>query len=178
MTLGKYMEGIRMTRISIICPKCESQYPCEITSSRSEFNFRCPNCRQVFKSRIVRVRAKRSRGSKKENKRHFLVRYYDLSGGEGMIEFDNASYKDFELRARDIAVFSYVKGKLRIIQNCAINHYMKVSKSWCFLATCLYGPTSEEVAMLRRFRDDILLGSMPLSLLPRSITTYVFYRKR
>lgn len=157
-----------MTRISIICPKCKSQYPYEITS-RSEHNFRCTRCHQVFRSRIVKIRAKRSRGSRKENKRRFLVRYYDLSGSEGMIEFDITGYEDFELRARDIAVFSYVKDKLTLIQNCTVNRYLRISNPYCFLATCLYGPASEEVAVLKRFRDNILLDS---ALLSRFVALY------
>ncbi|MBU7009892.1 MAG: hypothetical protein HXS46_04330 [Theionarchaea archaeon] len=150
-----------MTTIKIVCPKCESQFPYEITSSSESFHkFRCSDCHQIFVSRIVRVRAKRSRGSKKENKRHFSVRFYDFSGNEGLIEFDNASSEDFELRARDIAVFTYVKEKLRIVQNCTINYYLKVSSPRCFLATYVYGPASEELAILRGFRDKILLSSM------------------
>ncbi|KYK38092.1 MAG: hypothetical protein AYK18_17740 [Theionarchaea archaeon DG-70] len=57
-------------------------------------------------------------------------------------------------------MFTYVKEKLRIVQNCTINYYLKVSSPRCFLATYVYGPASEELAILRGFRDKILLSSM------------------
>lgn len=150
-------------QIKIVCPKCETQNFCEVEPLKSVYHFQCPKCHSDFKSRIVKVRSKRSRGSKKDNRRNFSIRILDFSGGEDFIEFVNAGYKDFELRAKDIAVFSYLNDDLKIVQNKTINHYMKVSAPTCFIATYLYGPKSEEVANLRCFRDDILLSSALLS---------------
>ena len=63
----------------------------------------------------------------------------------------------------------YVKDKLTLIQNCTVNRYLRISNPHCFLATCLYGPASEEVAVLKRFRDNILLDS---ALLSRFVALY------
>jgi hypothetical protein len=153
----------------LVCPKCEGQFPYEVMPSRSVYSIRCPGCHREFLSRVVHVRAKRSRGSKKENRRRFSIRVIDFSGGEDLIEFVNAGYADFELRAKDIAVFSYLENKLRIVQNLTIGQYMTVSAPKCYLATYVYGSTSEAVETLRLFRDTVLLASPFLSL---CVTTY------
>jgi len=150
-------------QIRIVCPKCEVQSFYKFTPSKSVYNLQCPNCHSDFMSRIVTVRSKRSQGSKKDNRRNFSIRILDFSGGEDLIEFVNAGYKDFELRAKDRAIFSYRKNDLKIVQNSTINRYMKVSAPSCFIATYLYGPNSIEVTTLRQFRDDVLLSSTLLS---------------
>jgi hypothetical protein len=156
-------------QIKLVCPKCEGQFPYEVMPTKSVYNIRCPGCRRGFLSRVVQVRAKRSRGSKKENKRHFSIRVIDFSGGEDLIEFVNASYADFELRAKDMAVFSYLENKLRIVQNLTIGQYMTVSAPKCYFATYVYGSNSKTVETLRLFRDTVLLASPFLSL---CVTTY------
>lgn len=150
-------------QIRIVCPKCETQSFYEVTAFNSVYNLQCTNCQSDFASRVVNVRSKRSQGNKREHKRNFSIRILDFSGNEDLIEFVNAGYDDFELRAKDLAIFSYHTGKLKIVQNCTINRYMKVSAPTCFIATYLYGSKSEEVMTLRRFRDDVLLNSMLLS---------------
>jgi len=150
-------------RTRLVCPKCESQGVYDIVASRSAHRLKCPKCRRVFTTRIVQIRAKRSRGYKEQGKRHFSVRVIEPSGAERLIEFANASYQDFELRARDLAAFSYRGNELKIVQNLTVTRYMKVSKPSCFLATYLHGPTSREVAILRLFRDNVLLGSVLFS---------------
>lgn len=150
-------------QIRIVCPKCEVQSLYEVTPFKSVYNLQCPNCHSDFKSRIVTVRSKRSRGYKRKHRRNFSIRVLDFSGGEDLIEFVNAGYEDFELRARDKAIFSYLINNLKIVQNYTIGRYMKVSAPTCFIATYLYGPKSKEVATLRCFRDDVLLSSALLS---------------
>jgi len=152
-------------QMRLVCPKCEGQFLYGITLPRSRYGITCPSCHTGFTSRIVQIRAKHSRGSKKENRRRFSIRVTNFPGGEDLIEFVNAGYDDFELRARDIAAFSYRKNNLRIVQNLTIGRYMKVSQPKCYLATYVYGSSSEAVATLRLFRDTVLLDSPFLSLL-------------
>lgn len=155
------------TELTIICPKCKAENFYDVTLFKSVYNFQCPNCHSDFKSRIVTVRSKRSQGSKRKHRRNFSIRVLDFSGDEDLIEFINAGYEDFELRAKDKAIFSYLINDLKIVQNYTIGRYMIVSApmsaSTCFIATYLYGPKSEEVATLRCFRDDVLLSSALLS---------------
>jgi hypothetical protein len=153
----------RATNIKIVCPKCESQNSYMITDAVSVNYLQCPTCRVNFLSRVVRIRSKNSRGSKKEFRRRFSIRVYDMTGYEDLIEFVNAGLQDFELRSKDFAIFSYLGNKLRVVQNETINRYWKVSSPSCFLATYVYGPNSKEVSMLRHFRDEVLLGSGFLS---------------
>lgn len=151
------------TELTIVCPKCKAENFYAFTPFKSEYNFQCPNCQSDFKSRIVTVRSKRSQGSKRKHRRNFSIRILDFSEGEDLIEFVNAGYEDFELRARDKAIFSYLRNDLKIVQNYTIGRYMIVSAPSCFIATYLYGPKSIEVTTLRRFRDDVLLSSALLS---------------
>ena len=147
----------------LVCPKCEAQSDFDISTSESTGSYKCPQCKVDFISKAVQIRAKNSRGSKKENRRQFSIRVIEFSGRESLIEFVKAGYDDFELRSKDIAVFSYLNGELKVVQNFSINQYMKVSKPMCYLATYAYGATSEEVVTLRHFRDAILLNSFILS---------------
>lgn len=156
-------ESNRTQQMNLVCPKCEAQNLYPITASASEHTLNCPKCSKTFTTKIFQVRAKSSRGSKQENRRSFSVRVIDAMQREELIEFVNASHQDFELRARDLAAFSYLNGKLRVVQNCTVARYMKVSEPACFIATYLYGPNSEEVAILRGFRDVVLSPSPILS---------------
>lgn len=160
--------GSEIETIRLVCPKCEHQnlFQARLTSTEE---FICPNCKTQFISRIVIIRSKKSRGSKKEGKRSFSIRVTDFGGTEDLIEFDNTKYDDFELRAKDVAAFSYLNKHLRIVQNMTIKQYMKITRSLCFIATLIYGTDSIEVRLLRQWRDDKLLASRVLS---RLVTLY------
>jgi phage FluMu protein Com len=149
--------------VNLVCPKCKSRSQYEIMRKKSLYEFYCNHCNKQFSTLIVQIRAKKSRGSKKDNKRFFSIRFYYLSGGEDFIEFSNANYEDFEIRARDIVAFSSYKNQLVIVQNCTVDHYYEVSNPGCFIATCLFNSQGAEVRMLRQFRDTVLLQSKFLS---------------
>jgi hypothetical protein len=144
-------------RVRLVCPKCEIQdlYQLDLTSKQT--NVTCAKCHSGFLTRVVVVRAKRSNSSQREGRRRFSIRVQEFLGNEELIEFINAGTNDFELRARDIAAFSYFGGELRVVQNLNVNRYMTVSKPACYLASCAYGPLAPEVDLLRRFRDQYLL---------------------
>lgn len=144
--------------VKLVCPKCEEQ-GLQKAKLKGLERFTCRSCRAEFSSRMVRIRSKKSRGAKKEMKRTFTIRVTDFSGGEDLIEFVNANYDDFELKSKDIAAFSYIGDDLRLVQNMTVNRYMMVSSPSCYIASCVYGAGSEEVAALRRWRDDALLTS-------------------
>jgi hypothetical protein len=111
----------------------------------------------------VQIRTKRSRGEKKSKRRHFSVRVQEADGSEKLLEFTNSSYEDFELRANDMAVFSYIGDKLKIVENKTVGLYWKISQPECYIATYLFGETGDETELLRRFRDERLLFSPTLS---------------
>lgn len=146
-------------RVNLVCPKCDNQERHEVPVAADRFSITCSKCGTTFDSRLVVVRAKRSTSSKKDNRRSYSVRVQKFGGQEELIEFVNAGTSDFELRSRDIAAFSYLNGHVAVVQNLKINQYLKVSKPSCFLATCVYGPASHEVALLREWRDSVLLPS-------------------
>jgi len=141
----------------VICPQCQAQEVYQVSGSNNRYNFTCPSCRTTFQSEIVRIRGKNSRGNKKDFRRAFSVRVYDSTGQERLIEFVNSGTVDFELRSRDEAIFSYQNNTLKVVQNLTVGQYMKVSAPYCYIATYLYGPQSNQVSILRRFRDDYLL---------------------
>lgn len=157
---------IEDTKINLVCPKCNKQNIQSVSSVQELYNFTCPNCKTEFQSHIVKIRSKRSRGNKKEGKRYYSIRVEYFSGREHLIEFANRySAAEIELRAKDLAAFSYLFNSLKIVQNLTINQYNTVSEPACYLATSVYGYNSEEVEILRHFRDEILLRSKYLAIL-------------
>ena len=149
-------------KINIICPKCERQIPFTFSSS-AKVELTCPNCKKRFISRFVQIRAKRSSLNKKDGIRSYKIRIINPDGSEELIEITNKAQEDFELRSKDMAIFSYLNGEIRIVQNLSINRYMKIGKSECYLATYAYGAQSEEVRLLRIWRDSYLLKSRALT---------------
>jgi hypothetical protein len=141
----------------LVCPHCEADVPFRLTHPKSAQEVACPACRKGFEVLIVKIRAKRSRGNRKGGSREFDVRVIEFSGQERLLQFENAEYDDFELRQGDDAVFYYTNGELRLVQNLTIREVYEVSSSSCYLATFVFGSGSEEVALLRQFRDEVLL---------------------
>ena len=152
------------TSIGLVCPRCENQQAQILTtlSMQPALEIKCNACNKPYTSRFVRIRAKNSRQSRKYVRRDFSVRVILPNGIEDLVEFTNSGIQDFELRSKDLAIFSYADGKLSIVQNLTLSRYMKVSSPACYVATYVYGPASEEVRLLRRFRDRFLLQHRPL----------------
>src|SRR5262249_562220 len=128
---------------TILCPKCQQEMTLTVTPPQADYIVRCLHCQTEFQARILKIRAKRSRGNKSAGGRKFEVRVIDFVGQEELIEFRNARYKDFELRQGDMAVFSFVADKLKLVQNLTINESYQVSEPKCYLATHAYGENSE-----------------------------------
>lgn len=141
--------------MKIVCPKCESQNSFDILDL-GEFNLKCPSCSKEFQSIVVKIRAKKSRQNKSDNRRDFDIRVFVDDGNETMISFANSGIEDIEFRSGDMAVFSYFKGKLKIAQNLTIGQYSPISSPLCFLASRLFGPNSYETRILRSWRDYYL----------------------
>jgi hypothetical protein len=144
-------EGVR-----VICPKCSHQDIYAIHLGRGRQGVTCSKCSLSFQTHVAFVRSRRSSASKKENRRKFTIRLRNFDGSEDVVEFINAGTEDFELRAKDVVVFSYLNGQLKILQNLKIGRHLVISKPSCFVATCVYGPHSDEVQILRRWRDERL----------------------
>jgi Zn-finger nucleic acid-binding protein len=143
-------------RIYFVCPRCEAKFRLAVSVSESNIGATCPECHGMFAGKLVRIRSKTFREDAKGNRGRFSVRVTDVSDRESAVEFTAAGRKDFELRPRDIALFSYFNGELKIVQNMTLGRYRKVSKPPCYVATYLYGADSREVRLLRSFRDGIL----------------------
>jgi len=156
--------------LRIVCPNCEKQDLYNVDLARNMQNVVCTKCNKDFQSRVVQIRAKRSKSISKKTAREFNIRVINSDGTEDLIHFVNSDNQDFELRSKDIGIFSYKKGKIKIVQNSSIGQYMKVG-SGCFIATYVYGKESKEVELLRKFRDEILL---PNTLLRYLIEFYYF----
>jgi hypothetical protein len=111
---------------NLTCPCCCENYDYPVSNGLGAgiYEFTCPLCSTRFVSRIVTIRSKNSRGSKKENLRRFSVRVYDYATSvppENLIEFVNHDYIDFEMKSGDIVVFSYHEKCLKIVQNATVN---------------------------------------------------------
>ena len=93
------------------------------------------------------------------------MRIVKLSGDEELLQFNNAAYEDFELRQGDEVAFYYVNHELQLVHNFTIGEVFKISRRSCYLATYVYGSASEEVTLLRQFRDEVLLPNATLAIL-------------
>jgi hypothetical protein len=151
-------------RVQLVCPRCRAQAVHDVSASGVSA-LTCPACRTPFSSYVVQIRSKRSSGSKRNGTRSFTVRVQNLAGRDDLIEFVNASYDDFELKSKDLAAFTSLNGQLTIVQNLTVGRYLHISRSSCYVATCLFGPGSDEVRALRAWRDGVLLPSRHLAAL-------------
>ena len=142
----------------LICPKCAHRFAFEVMRALPEYPVSCPECGLAYDIRVLRVRAKSSRGSRAQNRRSFSIRVLAPTGAEDLIEFENAGYHDFELRSRDTLIASFRKGRIVQVYNVNVARYMAISNPRCFVASWVFGPASDEVDALRRFRDQSLLG--------------------
>lgn len=116
----------RTERVSLVCPSC-SQPSLHDIPAHGMADVICPLCQKGFTTRVVTIRAKRSAGNKKHNTRSFTVRTEDLNGREDLIEFIRPDSDDFELRSRDLVAFSYVGGRLHVVQNLTIGRMMRIA---------------------------------------------------
>lgn len=115
----------RSESVQLVCPHCERQALYSLPSD-GVGRLTCAECTNAFDTTVVRVRSKRSAGQKKSNTRSFSVRVESLDGRENLVEFVRPSNDDFELRARDLAAFSSVQGRLTLVQNLSVGKYMKL----------------------------------------------------
>jgi hypothetical protein len=128
-----------------------------VARAQPEHDVTCPKCGLSYQIRVLRVRAKTSRGSRAENRRSFSIRVVAHGGGEELIELENAGYHDFELRSRDTLIVSYRKGRIVQLYNVTVARFMAIANPRCFVASWLFGPASDEVDALRELRDRRLL---------------------
>lgn len=161
-----YVEEATAHEINLVCPKCLHQSVANFEVPQTRYSVTCNNCKKSFQTQICHIRAKKTRGNKKSESRSYSIRAKTINGIDQLIEFDDASYEDFELRSGDLAVFSYYNNEIRIVQNVDVAQYKTISKPWCYIATCVYGENSEQVKTLRGFRDNYLLHSRLHKIVP------------
>jgi len=123
-------------QIQLVCPSCETATLFNVHTGQAQNNTVCPKCKKAFVAWPVRVRAKNSRQDKRANTRAYSVRVIDVNGGQHLIEFQQKGIADFELRAGDQAVFSYVNNKLLMVQNLTVGRHLNL-KSGCSVMTLI-----------------------------------------
>lgn len=145
-------------KVNVVCPECKNQ---KVRSYRGPYKdtATCEGCSTKFSYIFAKIRAKKSRGSRKDNSREFDIRVYLNDGSEKFIQLEKSGWDDIELRSKDLVVFSFLGEDIRIIQNITIDKYTVISKPSCFIATYLYGSYSREVIFLRDWRDNQLISS-------------------
>jgi len=148
--------------VNVVCPNCNDQGTHQYSGPYEEKAV-CNSCAINFTFVYATIRVKKSRGNKRENTREFDIRIYLNDGSEKLLQFENSSSSDIELRAKDPAIFVFLGGELRIIQNVLIKLYTPISKpknSNCYIATYLYGTSSNEVVFLKNWRDNSLQNTV------------------
>ena len=118
--------------VRVVCPKCKQDSPYPEKSFASP-GFVCVRCNQHFQVMAAKMRANRSRGNRRLNRRDFSIRVY-VGQHERLIEFVSFGWADFELRSGDDIIISSVDGRIALIQNLTIGKYYVVRKSSSFVA--------------------------------------------
>lgn len=116
------------TEAVFICPHCKEHTQARI-AGEGWFELTCQQCKRGFNTLLATVRAKRSRGDRRGDGRGYSVRVKH-NGQEELIEFDQSGYEDFELRAGDVAAFSYVGGSVIVIENKTIGQARITKSTW------------------------------------------------
>lgn len=124
-------------RVNLICPGCQVPELHHVDASGGG-TLKCSRCGIDFATRVVQVRSKSSRGSRKTNTRDFTVRAHDLAGRDELFEFTAHGNADFELRSRDFAAFTYRRGRLALVQNLTLGRCLWLGPP----ATGCSGPTA------------------------------------
>jgi hypothetical protein len=112
-------------RVNLVCPRCGERDTYTVAGDGSG-EPTCPRCHTAFSTRVVVVRSKRAAGDRPTNTRRFTIRVHDLAGRDELIEFVSPGYDDFELKSRDLAAFSQVDGRLRVVQNLTLGRHMTI----------------------------------------------------
>src|SRR5262245_25083657 len=120
------MDKDKHDQISIMCPKCFRVSPQTVFSGGSVYIFACPKCSLEFTSQFVTIRAMRSRYIKFAG-RSYNIRYYNLDGTEGSLDFLTKELSKMEFKAKDKAIFSYHNKTLVVAQNLTVNQNYKLS---------------------------------------------------
>jgi hypothetical protein len=116
-----------MELMPIICPKCKVQVSQTGVFTAGQVTLFCKACNTKVVSFLFTIRAKRSRRFESFlPKREFNIRVIDAVGKEHLKSFGNVDSVDFELRARDQAIFTYSGGELAMIQNLTIDRSYEV----------------------------------------------------
>ena len=103
------------------CPACKTKSACPLPDKGGKHAIACKKCGVSLTCNRVRIRAKRSRGQNGiTSYRSFDVRVIRADGTEQLIQFVNAAYSDFELRAKDQVAFIYRGPQLCSIYNLTI----------------------------------------------------------
>lgn len=133
------------------CPNCDNILECRISSHnvrKVEHEIVCDKCKTQLVVREGRAIAKRGEKS---------VEIDYLSGRRYDVDISGLS-RDFEIAARDALLLVFKSGSLAIVWNLTTKKSQKTSKG-CYVASFLYGAESQEVTILRDFRDSTLSKS-------------------
>jgi hypothetical protein len=114
-------------RVNLICPRCRTANLQTVGADGAAL-LKCGHCGGDFATRVIQVRAKSSRGSRKTDTRDFTVRALDLAGRDQLFEFTARDNADFELRSRDLAAFTYQNGRLALVQNLTLGRTLMLGQ--------------------------------------------------
>jgi len=114
-------------RVDLVCPGCATP-ALQHVGANGAAALKCGRCGRDFATRVVQVRSKSSRGSRKTNTRDFNVRAHDLAGRDELFEFTSPNNLDFELRSRDLAAFTYLDGRLALVQNLTLGRALTLAR--------------------------------------------------
>ncbi len=125
---------------SLVCPKCTQQSIQHVSMQRVAHEFSCPACHSAFTTNFYHIRASRSRGFD-SYRRTYNIRVLTASGSEQLLNFSTQKNLKLELRSKDFAGFTYLNGKLAVVQNFTVKTYWQVTQesvlAWLLTAVAI-----------------------------------------
>ena len=118
----------KRSKVKLTCPNCSNVSQLKLSPPRSRYIFECDECEGEFECEVYHVRAKRSRGDRKRNRRDFDIGVIDLGDREHFVEFEVIGWDDIEMRQGDLIVLYYQGDRLAVVDNVTIGVYTAMPK--------------------------------------------------
>ncbi|MEW6434141.1 MAG: CFI-box-CTERM domain-containing protein [Myxococcota bacterium] len=144
--------------VKLACPWCQKPGDFTLPPRIAMHSLHCLHCAQGFAAYLAEVRSlevERLKG----NRRRYVFRVEELTGAQSRVEFEHVGTEELVAAPRDLIAFLYGPPTiLRGVLNLNSSRVLWLpSVGPCFVATAVFGEGAAELAVLRGFRDRVLL---------------------
>lgn len=142
-------------KVKLVCPRCQKPGDYACSPRHATHPLVCQACRMKFWAYFAEVRACEvqplGRG------RRYIFRLEELSGAQTRLQVDDWGRDALTVARRDLLAFLYApEHELRGVLNLNSSRVLWLTDSRCFVATVAFGEDTDELSVLRAFRDRVL----------------------